>query len=345
MKKLCILVICIAMLVLGACTTPATPETAAPAAPAENPAAPAAPAENPPAPAVENKNLQMATGGSSGTYYPFGVAIAKVLNDNIEGMNVTVETTGASAVNLSLIAEGSADLAVVQNDVMSYAYNGEQNFSEKKITEFSAIATLYSEVCQIVAVKSSGITSVDQLKGKRVSIGDVGSGVESNALQILAAYGLTTDDIQVEHLGFGDSANAIKDGRLDAAFVTAGAPTTAIMELNATNPVTIVPIDETHATQLAEKYPFYLKYNIPAGTYSGIDTDIPTIAVRATLICNPNLSEQMVYDITKAIFEKQADIEAGHAKGAEINTTDAVLAVPTPFHPGAIKYFKEIGAM
>ena len=176
-------------------------------------------------------NISFASGGTSGTYYPYASAVATAWNENIEGMNCAVEATGASQENINLVSKGEAEVAIVQNDVMTYAYNGTENFEGKQTQNFSTIGTVYSEVCQIVASPDANIKSVADLKGKRVSVGDIGSGVEANSRQILAAYGLTFDDIKVQNLGFGPSADAIKDGSLDAVFVTAGIPTTAVMEL------------------------------------------------------------------------------------------------------------------
>ena len=206
------------------------------------------------------------------------------------------------------------------------------------------MAAMYAEVCQVVANPSAGIETVADLKGKRVSVGDAGSGVEFNAKQILAAYGITFDDIQVQNLSFGDSANAMKDNKIDAFFCTAGAPTTAVMELSSTNEIKILNVDGAEADALIKEYPFYTAFDIPKDSY-GTDEDIKTVAVKATFIVNPDLSEDTVYNMTKAIFEGKADIEAGHVKGAEIDTAYAVEGVSVPFHPGAEKYFKEVGAL
>ncbi|MGL4986224.1 MAG: TAXI family TRAP transporter solute-binding subunit [Treponemataceae bacterium] len=294
---------------------------------------------------VQQTNLIMATGGTSGTYYPYGGAIAQSLSAAVQGVNINVQSTGASAANLRLIANDEVDLAIVQNDVMSYAYNGIESFENNQITGFSTIATLYAEVCQVIASPSSGINSIADLKGKKISVGDVGSGVESNARQILAVYGMTFDDIIVQNLGFGDSASALKDKKLDAFFVTAGTPTTAIMELSSTNPISIISIDDDIAQQLMSQYPFYTTYVIPVGTYRGIDSDVQTVAVKATLIANPFLDDQLVYEMTKALFENKEDIAAAHSKGSELAPSMAVQGVSVDFHAGARQYFEEIGAL
>lgn len=288
--------------------------------------------------------LTMGTGGTTGVYYAYGGVIANVLNGKDLGVNINIQSTGASKANIYLIADGEADLALVQNDVMDYAYNGTDLFADEgAVTDFSTVAALYAEVCQIVT--TSDITSVEDLKGKRVSVGDAGSGTEFNANQIFAAYGMSFDDIEVNNLGYGDSADAMKDGKIDAFFATSGVPTTAIVELATTNDINILEIDEEHAKILADAHPFYTTYVIPGGSYKGVDEDVNSVAVKATLICSPNLDEDTVYNLTKGLFDNQSEIAAAHAKGEELSLEYAVSGISVPFHPGAEKYFKEVGAI
>ena len=294
---------------------------------------------------TDSQTIRMATGGTSGTYYAFGGVVGTELANAVEGTTFDVQSTGASLANIRLVAGGEVDMAIVQNDVMDYAYNGTNLFDGEAITGFSSMAACYAEVCQLVVAADSGINSVADLAGKNVSIGDAGSGVEFNARQILEAYGLTTDDIKVQNLGFGDSADAVKDGKIDAFFCTAGAPTTAIMELATTKGIKVIDITGAEAEKLIADYPFYTSYVIPAGTYSGQDADVTTVAVKATYIVSNDMSEDLVYSLTKALFESKDAITAGHAKGAELDTTYAVEGVSVPFHPGAQKYFEEIGVL
>ena len=287
--------------------------------------------------------IRLATGGTSGTYYAFGGVVGQALSEATD-IAFDVQSTGASKANIGLVADGEVDMAIVQNDVMDYAYNGTDLFAGEKTDAFSSMAACYAEVCQIIADPSAGIESVADLEGKRVSVGDAGSGVEFNASQILGAYGITFDEIQKQNLSFGDSANAMKDGKIDAFFCTAGAPTTAIMELAATNDIAILSVDGAEAEKLIADYPFYTSYDIPADTY-GLENDATTVAVKATFIVSNDLSEDVVYELTKALFENKEAIATGHAKGAELDTTYAVEGVSVPFHPGAEKYFKEIGAL
>lgn len=290
------------------------------------------------------EKLTFGTGGTSGTYYAVGGVMATVLNQKLEESQINVVSTGASKANIQMIDSGDADLGVVQNDVMSYAYRGTDLFeADGKYDTFSAVMTMYPETCQIIAVP--GIESVADLKGKRVSVGDAGSGVEFNARQILEAYDMTFEDIEMVNAGFGDSAAAIKDGKIDAAFITAGAPTTAVVELATTTDVTVVPIPAADADKLIEKYPFYTKLTIPGGTYDCVAEDVETVAVMATLIASNELSEDVVYELIKSIFDNMDDLTTGHDKFSEFNLDACADGIDTPFHPGAEKFLKEQGVL
>lgn len=287
--------------------------------------------------------LVLGTGGTTGTYYAVGGVMAAVLNPVLQRAQLTVTSTGASKANIQLVDDGEADLATVQNDVMYYAYSGTDLFSEEgKYESFSAIAGLYDETVQIITC-DSGIASVADLRGRTVSVGDAGSGVEFNAKQILEAYDMSFDDIKVVNASFGDSADSLKDGKIDAAFVVAGTPTTAVVDLAAGKAIRLVQLDSDHIAKLQDKYGFYTETTIPAGTYKGVDTDATTVSVRATLIAGNQVPEETVYELTKAMFEKQAELAAGHAKLESLKLEDAAKGISVPFHAGAKKYYAEKG--
>ena len=289
------------------------------------------------------KDYILATGGTGGTYYPFGGAIANIWNTKIENMNVTAQATGASAENLRLINKGEAEYAIVQNDVMDYAYNGKDLFAGEKLENIMTIGTLYPEVVQIAVSKDSGIKSVADFRGKRISVGDAGSGVEFNAKQILEGYGLTFDDIKKSNLSFKESAEGIQNGTLDGCFVTAGVPNAALQELAFSAGLVLVPVDSVAAEKICKKYNYYTVTSIPGGTYKGTDSDTAALAIKATLAVNAKLDEEIVYQMTKALFENLDSLAAAHAKGKEVSAKAAVTGVSVPFHPGAKKYFTEIG--
>lgn len=291
------------------------------------------------------KTVRLATGGNTGTYYAFGTAFGQLIGEKT-GVTFNIQSTGASKANIQLIQAGEVEMAIVQNDVMDYAFNGTDLFEKDgKVTGFSALSAVYAEVVQIVANPDSGIKTIADLKGKKVSIGDAGSGVEFNAKQILAGYGITFDDIEKQNLSFAASADAFKDGKIDAFFATAGAPTTAIMDLVTSQEIIILGVEPDKAAALKAAHPFYTEYVIPAGTYTGVDEDVTTLAVKATFIVKDSMDETTVYNITKAMFDNKDALAQSHAKGKEIDTTYAVEGISIPFHPGALKYFKEIGAI
>ncbi len=297
-------------------------------------------------PAQNRYNYIFATGGTSGTYYPFGGAIAQIWNTKIPGMNVTAQSTGASKENIRLVDRGEAELAIVQNDVMDYAFKGIELFNGEKVTGFRTIATLYPEVVQIVVNPNSRINTIADMKGKKISVGDAGSGVEANAIQVLDVAGLSRDDLgRASRLSFKESANAYKDRQIDGFFVTAGVPNAAIQEIAALGSVKVLPITEPYLSQLQNKYSFYTPYTINKATYAGMPSDVVTLAVKATLIVKADLPADVVYQLTKALFENQSQLAVAHAKGKELALSEAVKGASVPFHPGAERYYREKGVL
>lgn len=291
--------------------------------------------------ANDPKQLVIATGGTGGTYYPLGGGMADQITKTV-GVTATAQSTGASAENMRLIRDKGADIAFTQSDIADYASKGTAMFQQDgKIESFQAIGALYNETIQIVVSPDSGINTVADLKGKRVSVGAPGSGTEMNAQQILEAYGLKFEDLQLQRLSFADSAKAIQDGQLDAAFQTAGTPTAAISELAATKGVKIIPVDADKIDALIAKYPFYTKDTIPGDTYQTVKEEVNTVAVKSMLVVRSDLSEDLVYKITKTIFEGTDKL--GHAKAKAIKLENALSGVSLPVHPGAKKYFDEKG--
>ncbi|TCP20867.1 hypothetical protein EV207_14816 [Scopulibacillus darangshiensis] len=287
----------------------------------------------------KNKELSLVTGGTGGTYYPLGGEMAKVINKNTD-VHITAQSSGASVENMQSLQKGEADLAFTQTDIANYAVNGKLMFKGGKVDNVKAIGTLYPETIQIVALKDSGIKSVADLKGKKVSIGAPGSGTEANATQILEVYGLSTDDIDAKHLSFDESTDGIQDGSIDAAFVTAGAPTGAVSALSAQKDVTIIPIDKDKAEALKQKYPFYSDDVVKQGTYK-LPNDVHTVAVKAMLVASTDLDEDTVYNITKGLFDNLDKLT--NAKKEYISAKNAVDGIGIKLHPGAEKYFKEKG--
>ena len=307
------------------------------AAPAPAASAPAASA---PAASGEAANLTFTTGGSQGTYYGFGSVLAQYVSSNTN-VNITAIESGGSKANIEAMAEGEADLGFVQSDVMAYAYDGTRLFEDEAVDDISVAAALYMEQVQIVTTNPN-VKTVADLKGKNVSIGAAGSGVYFNAIDVLGAYGLTESDINATYQSFGDSADALQDGKIDAAFVVAGAPTTAITELSSAKPTYLVSLDDEHIDALLAQSPYYSKYVIPAETY-GLESDTTTVAVGAVVIARDDVSEDDVYNFCAGVFDNIDAISAVHAKGLELNLDFATSVTSVPYHAGAAKYFAEQG--
>ncbi len=286
--------------------------------------------------------MTMGTGGTSGTYYGYGGVLGQYIKNNA-GINVTVVSTDGSKANIQGIDAGNYQLGTVQSDVMSYAWDGTRSFEEEgKVDSFRTVAGLYAEAVQLVTMNPE-IKSVADLKGKAVSIGAPGSGVYFNAIDVLTAAGLKESDIKAQYQSFADSADALKDGKIDAAFIVAGPPTPAITELCTTNSAYLVPIDGDVAKKLMDSCPFYTEIEIPAGTYQGQSEAVKTVTVKATLIVSADALEDDVYKLTSAIFDNIEAITAENAKGSELSIENATSGMTVPFHAGAAKYFAEKG--
>ena len=289
-----------------------------------------------------SSTMTMGTGGTAGTYYGYGGILGSQIK-NASGITVNVVSTDGSKANILGIDAGNYQLGTVQSDVMAYAWEGSRSFeSEGAITSFRVVGGLYAEAVQLVTMNPD-IKTVADLEGKKVSIGAAGSGVYFNAMDVLGAAGLTEEDIVPQYQSFADSADALKDGKIDAAFIVAGPPTPAITELFTTNDAYLVPIDGDIAEKLMNDCPYYTVHSIPANTYAGQTAEVKTVTVKATLIVSTSASEDDVYNLTKAIFDNIDAITEAHAKGAELSIENATSGMTVPFHAGAAKYFAEKG--
>jgi hypothetical protein len=284
--------------------------------------------------------INIATGGTAGTYYPIGGAIAEVLNKN--GMNASAQSTGASVANINMLKDKQVELAIVQNDITYYAVNGEEMFKEGgKVENLKGIASLYPETCQFVVREDSGIKSITDLKGKRVAVGAAGSGAEANARQILEAYGLTYNEVDEQFLSFAEGSYALKDGTVDAAFVTAGYPTASVQDIASQNKIRLLPVGEEQVKKLSEKYPFYTKTTVPAGTYQGFDQEVETVSVMAILVANDKIDAALGEKLTKAIFDNLDKIAAAHSAAKSITKEGALKGMDfITMNEGATKVLK-----
>jgi hypothetical protein len=296
------------------------------------------------APAQQAVKMVMATGGTAGTYYPFGGAIAKIWNEKIPGMNVTVQTTGGSVENVRLVNKKEAELAIAQSDTLDFAYNAKESFKEK-LTNVKAIAVLFPEIMQVVVRGDAPIKSFMDLKGKKIGVGAPGSGTEACFRTLMGIHGLKKEDIRAQYLSFAESADQFKDKHIDAFVVLAGIPTSAVMDISVQREIRILPIADDMITKIVQVNRFLTPAKLPANTYRGLANEVKTIAVMAAMVIHPDIKEDIVYNLTKVLFDNQSQLAMSHAKGKELSIQTAVKGVSIPFHPGAVKFYKEKGAM
>lgn len=287
--------------------------------------------------------LAIATGGTGGVYYPYGGALASVLSDAVPDTDWTAEETSASVDNMYLIESGDADLAFVLSDTAYDAGQGNDPFEEA--VNATTILTLYNNYTHIVVNADAGISTVEDLAGKKVSVGSPGSGTEVIALRVLEAAGLTSDDLSTEQLGAGESAGAMKDGLLDAFFWSGGLPTAAVIDLAATPNMNIGFLaTDMYLDQLLDQWgSFYAVAEIPAGTYGDSQEAVSVVVVPNVLVSHADMDEEMAYQITKAIFDNQEQLIAAAPSAGELTLGTAQCSAALPYHPGALRYLEENG--
>ena len=286
--------------------------------------------------------IRFGTGGTGGVYFAYGNALAPAIKETT-GWDVSVKETTGSEANLELLTGDLADLAIVQSDTLQFAAVGEGSFEGRILSGYSAVGALYTEACQIVVTRESGITSIRDLAGKRVSIGAENSGVTRNAEQILQANGLTLDKLKVSRLAFAESADEMAAGKLDAFFCTAGAPTNAVAELAEKTDIRLISPDQRTIDQLMGLYNCYAMCTIPAGTYKGQDEDVTTLGVQAVLVASDKLDAAIVKQITDTLFQANGQVQGAVAVDASLTPESAVQGVPIPFHFGAASYYEGKG--
>lgn len=293
-------------------------------------------------PALAAHRLTLATGGTAGTYFPVGGALANAASKSA-GLKVTAETSNASVANINLISTKDVELAMVQNDVTYWAYNGEIMFDGKPVKNLRSVLSIYPEDVHLVVTKGSGIKSIADLKGKRVSVGAPGSGVEADVRALVKTVGLTYNDFRADRLDYGGTANRFKDNQIDAGFLVTGFPSPAVMDIAATKDITLVNFSKEFMANLQKTYPFFVPHVIPKGSYKGIDEDINTPAVMAMIVAHEGVSEEAVYLFLKGVFDNLGDVHNSHAKAKEITLATALNGLTAPLHPGAAKFYKEKG--
>ncbi|KPP91360.1 MAG: TRAP-type uncharacterized transport system, periplasmic component [Rhodobacteraceae bacterium HLUCCA08] len=294
------------------------------------------------APALAQDQLSIATGGTGGVYYPMGGGLAEIINTHVEGYSATAEVTGASVENMGLIATGDADLAIALADTVAQAHTGTGRFEGQQLPMVRGVASLYANMVHIVALDGSGINSLEDLRGKRVSIGAPGSGTEVNTAAILQANGISYDDIDEQRLNFNETADALANGDIDAGFWSVGAPTSSILNLATTQDIVIIPLTEDELAAALAADSTFATTTLPAGTYTGVDADITVLGIPNVLTVSSEMSDDLAYAITSAMFENIAELQAVHPAANQTTIEFTLDATPVPLHPGAIRYYEEI---
>lgn len=294
--------------------------------------------------------ITIGSGSTTGVYFPIATGIARIINEaeNL-GIRANARSTGGSVFNINAIGSGELQMGLVQNDIAAYAFNGSgiAAFDGRPVKNFRSIGILYPEVVHALAREAARINTIRDLRGKRVVVGDVGSGTEQNTRQVLEAYGLKFDDLaQVIRVPPAQGVALLQDGRADAMFFTGGLGAAAIQQAAQTIDLRIVPVEFGVIDDLAKKYPFYVGFNIPSGVYKGVEVVTPSVAVRSMLVVAESLSADVVYNFTKTVFGNDANFKAVHPNLARyFSRTTVVRNLPVPLHPGAERFWKEVGVI
>jgi len=293
---------------------------------------------------VAAQELSIATGGTGGVYFPYGGGLAEVINTHIDGASASAEVTGASVENVALIARGDSDIAIALADTVFAAYTGAGAFEGRQVGELRALASIYPNAVQIVTLADSGISTLDDLRGKRVSVGAPGSGTEVSAQTLLAANGITYDDFDEQRLNFNETADALRDGDIDAGFWSVGPPTSSILNLATTRSITMVPMSSDQIAAAIGADPTFAPYTLREGLYEGMDMAVATISTPNVLIVHADMDDELAYNITKAMYDNVADLIAIHPAANDTTIDFSIASTPIPFHPGALRYLEEVGA-
>jgi hypothetical protein len=293
--------------------------------------------------------VAIATGGTAGVYFPLGAALAEMWSGKVPNVQATAQTSGASVANIRLLQRGDVAVAFIQNDITYYAFHGTEMFMDRvanktqPIGNLRGMAMLYPETIQVVTLKSKGINTIADLRGKRIAVGAPGSGTEVNARQILRAFDLGYYNTRPDFLNFAEAADQLKDGVIDAAFITAGHPTAAVQDIASSRDLKVLSISRDVVEALRETYPYYTRTTIPANTYKGQTEQVETAAVMAMLVTRQDVDENLIYTLTAALWTNTDRLQAAHARGKDITTGTSRSGMPITMHAGALRYYRERG--
>jgi len=293
-------------------------------------------------PAWSAEKISVATGGTGGVYYPYGGGMAEIINKYVKGVDAVAEVTAASVENVRLVDKGESAIGLVMGDVAFQAYSGTGKFPGDK-KNIVTLFVMYPNQFHVVVPKDSAIKTVEDLKGKTVSIGAPGSGTAVMGEAVLAAMGVGKGDYKPVFLSFNETAAALKDGTIDAGLWSVAPPTSSIMDLATTRAIRILSFSDADIARIRKEHPYYSRYEIPAGVYTGVDAPVPNPSVWNVAIVNKDMPEDQAYQIAKAIFDHQDELVKIHKAALNTLPANAVKNTPIPLHPGTVKYLKEKG--
>ncbi len=300
-----------------------------------------------PAIAQQRVFISIATGGTAGVYFPLGAALAELWSGKVANVQATAQTSGASVANVRLLQRGDVAVAFVQNDITYYAFHGTEMFMDRvankpsPVANLRGMAMLYPETIQVVTLRSKNINTIADLKGKRIAVGAPGSGTEVNARQILRAFELGYYNTKPDFLNFAEAADQLKDGVIDAAFITAGFPTAAVQDIASSRDLKILSIPRDVIDQLQQTYPYYTPVVVPSNTYRGQVENVNTAAVMAMLVTRQESDADLVYTLTQALWDNTDRLRAAHARGRDVTAPTARRGMPITMHAGALRYYRE----
>ncbi|MCH4562171.1 MULTISPECIES: TAXI family TRAP transporter solute-binding subunit [Halomonas] len=295
------------------------------------------------APLAAAQQLSIATGGTGGVYYPYGGGLAELINNHIEGASAVAEVTGASVENMGLVWRGDSDLALALADTVYQAYSGTGDFEGRQLDNIRALASIYPNAVQLVTLADSDIESLADLEGKRVSVGAPGSGTELNARALLEANGISYDDFMPQRLNFNETADAIRDGDIDAGFWSVGPPTSSILNLATTRDIRLIGFSDEEVAKARENEPVFAPYELRAGIYDGVEEPVQTISIPNVLAVSSEMDEELAYQITRILFEHTDELIAIHPAANDTTVEFSIDSTPIAFHPGALRYYEEVG--
>jgi uncharacterized protein len=292
--------------------------------------------------AAQTTFISIGTGGTGGIYYPYGGGVAEIWSKHVEGVKAVAEVTGASVENIKLAHKGETVIGLVMGDVAMAAYNGTDAFADNKQNVLT-LATMYPNLLQVVALKKSGITDIAQVKGKNISTGSPGSGTNFMAEAVLKALDIPLDSYKDSRLSFTESANALRDGTIDVGFWSVGPGTSSILDLATTHEITVLPFTSEQTQKILAAEATYAGVDLSGGVYRGVDENVPTIGVWNVIICQASLDTDLVYELTKALFDHNDYLTKIHPTASYTIPENTVNYSPIPLHPGTIKYLEEKG--